>query len=141
MCIRIETLRKSDQVTETQATVAIAKGFHEDHGAAVYLTHEKRRFLLLETTYGLSDDEALWLMSASLASFQPRRNKPRLVPGRPYYPAEFSHVFEKYWDCLPELPKHPDFASESSFCQDQMSRFSAALSTMDLSEFEPLGRC
>jgi hypothetical protein len=31
----------------------------------------------------------------------------------------------------------PDFASESPFCQEQMYRFSSALSTMDLSDFQP----
>jgi hypothetical protein len=46
-------------------------------------------------------------------------------------------VFEKYWNYLPDLAQHPDFASESPFCQEQMNRFSSALSTMDLSEFQP----
>jgi hypothetical protein len=46
-------------------------------------------------------------------------------------------VFEKYWDYLPDLTQHPDFSSETSFCQEQMIRLSAGLSRMDLSEFEP----
>jgi hypothetical protein len=40
--------------------VALVKGFHADRGTAVFLTQKKWRCLLLETTYGLSDDEALW---------------------------------------------------------------------------------
>jgi hypothetical protein len=91
----------------------------------------------LERTLGLTDDEALWATLASWASFQPRRRAPRVTPGPLFYPAEFSHVFEKYWDYLLNLCEHSDFAKESSFCQEQMNRFSATLSTMELSVFEP----
>jgi hypothetical protein len=122
---------------EMQATVAIVKGGQRDHGTAVYLTKEKRRCLLLDTTYGLSDDEALWSTLASWASFQPRRAQPRVAPGQPYRPEEYSRSFEKYWDDLPDLSQHPDFASESPYCQEQMNRFSITLSTMDLREFQP----
>jgi hypothetical protein len=118
--------------------VAIVKGLHADHGTAVDLTEEKRSYLLFNTTYGLTDDEALWGTLASWDSFQPRRSKPRTTSGRPYYPAEYSHVFEKHWDDLPDLGQSPDFASQSPYCQEQMSRFSSSLSTMDLSEFQPL---
>jgi hypothetical protein len=93
--------------------------------------------LFTDTTYGLSDAEALWLALDSWLSFQPRHLKPRQIPGRLYYPAEYSQGFEMYWDHLPELAQHPDFASESPFCQEQMTRFSSALSTMDLSGFQP----
>jgi hypothetical protein len=47
-------------------------------------------------------------------------------------------VFEKHWDYLRDLSQHPDFVSESSYCQEQMNRFSTALSTMDLCKFQPL---
>jgi hypothetical protein len=60
-----------------------------------------------------------------------------VTPGQLYYPAVYSHVFEKYLEYLHDLPSHPDFASESTFCQEQMNRFSEALSMMDLSAFEP----
>jgi hypothetical protein len=46
-------------------------------------------------------------------------------------------VIEKYWDCLLNLSDHPDFANETPDCQEQMARFSAALLTMNLEEFEP----
>jgi hypothetical protein len=49
-----------------------------------------------------------------------------------------SHVFEKYWDYLPCLPNHPDFAKESPFSQEHMTRFVSSLSEMDLKEFAPL---
>jgi hypothetical protein len=79
----------------------------------------------------------VWKEKASWASFQPLRLRPRESPGRLYYPAEYSHVFEKYRDYLPNLWDSPDFAKESPFSQEQMSRFSSTLSTMDLSEFTP----
>jgi hypothetical protein len=94
--------------------------------------------LLLQTTYGLSDDEAQWMVLSTWASFQPRRVKQRLVPGQLYYPAEYSQVFEKYWDYLPDLSQHPGFVSESPCCQEQMSSFSSTFSTMDLRDFQPL---
>jgi hypothetical protein len=117
--------------------VSIVKGFYDDHRTAVYCTQGKRRCLLLGTAYGLSDEEALWLTLPSWASFQPRRLQPRETPGRLFYRAEFLHIFEKYWDCLPNLHDHPDFNSESPFSQEEMKRFSSALSTMNLSEFMP----
>jgi hypothetical protein len=83
------------------------------------------------------NDEALWTMLATWASFQPRGALPRSAPGRLFYPSEYSHVFEKYWDYLPDLSQHPDFASESQYCQEQMRRFSSSLSALNLSEFQP----
>jgi hypothetical protein len=41
----------------------------------------------------------------------------------------YSHVFEKN--------DHPDFVSESQYCQEQVTRFSGSLSTMDLSDSQP----
>jgi hypothetical protein len=131
------SIRKFKHDSETQATMAIAKGFHEDHGSAVYLTQGKRRCLSLNTTYGLSDDDALWKTLADWACFQPRRGAPRVVPGTLFYPGVLSHVFEKYWDYLPNLGGHPDFTSETQYCQEQMNRFSSTLSTMDLRDFRP----
>jgi hypothetical protein len=91
-------VRNFKPAAEMQATVSIVKGFHAGHGTAVYYTQGKRRCILLDTTYGLSDDEALWLTLTSWASFQPHRFQPRQTPGPLDYPAEFSHVFEKHWD-------------------------------------------
>jgi hypothetical protein len=47
-----------------------------------------------------------------------------------YYPVEASHVFEKYCDYLTCLPKHSDFASETSYFQEHMAKFSRALAKM-----------
>jgi hypothetical protein len=71
------------------------------------------------------------------ASFQPRRALPKTVRGRVFYPDVFSHVFEKYWDYLPSLNDHPDFASESPYCQEQAIHFSSNLAQMDLTDFQP----
>jgi hypothetical protein len=100
------------------------------HGWAVYVTQ------VLDTIHGRTDDEALWTAMSSWATFQPRHNMPRSGPSHLYYPNESSHVFEKYWDFLPNLCDHPDFTKETPYCQEQMTRFSAALSTMNLEEFE-----
>jgi hypothetical protein len=63
--------------------------------------------------------------------------QPRETSGKLFYAAEYFHVFEKYWDYLPNLEQHPDFESETPFSQDQMKGFSSALSEMDFSEFMP----
>jgi hypothetical protein len=60
-----------------------------------------------------------------------------VTPGQPFYPAEYWHVLEKYWDSFPRLYGHPDFSRETTFCQEQMTRFSEALSTMGLCALEP----
>jgi hypothetical protein len=51
---------KFDPNIPMAAVIAIEKGRHSDHGTAIYFTQEKRRCLLLDTLYGLSDEEALW---------------------------------------------------------------------------------
>jgi hypothetical protein len=62
--------------------------------------------------------------------------KPRVEPGQLYYPAQYTHVFQKYWDYLNDPVKHPD-CSESEFTKDAMSVMASALSAMDFSHFEP----
>jgi hypothetical protein len=54
---------------EMRATMAIVKGFHEDHGTAVYLAQGKGPCLLISTTYGLSNEEVSWKILADWASF------------------------------------------------------------------------
>jgi hypothetical protein len=53
------SMRKFDQNDEVAAVCAVYKGAHQDHGCAVYFTQGSRRRLLLDTMYGLSDDEVL----------------------------------------------------------------------------------
>jgi hypothetical protein len=47
-----------------------------------------------------------------------------------FYPNEFSHVFEKYWDCLACLDQHPDFKNDPEYTQYCMTLFSRGLSGM-----------
>jgi hypothetical protein len=54
-----------------------------------------------------------------------------------FYPTEASHVFEKYWDYLTRLESHPDFASESPYCQEHMRKFSQDLAAMRHKSFVP----
>jgi hypothetical protein len=51
---------KFDPDAPLEAVVSIVKGSHHDHGTAIYFTQEKRRCLLLDTLYGLSEEETLW---------------------------------------------------------------------------------
>jgi hypothetical protein len=65
-------IRKFDPDVEMFATLAIAKGQYLDHGWALSITQEKRRCLLLDTTFGLTDDGALWTALSYWATFQPQ---------------------------------------------------------------------
>jgi hypothetical protein len=67
-----------------------------NHGRAVHITQEKRRSCLLDMTFGLTDEEALWAALNSSATFQPRKSMPRQDPGHLFYPNKSSHIFEKY---------------------------------------------
>jgi hypothetical protein len=131
-------VRKFDPDQEMSATSAIIKGAHHEHGTAVYFTQGTRRCLLLDTTYGLSADEVLWYTLFSWAKFQPRLKRPRKEPGRLFYPAEYSHVFERYCQDLDNPVDHSGFSQETSFTQDCMRHYAVALSTLNLSSFEPL---
>jgi hypothetical protein len=63
--------------------------------------------------------------------------KPRVTPGRLSYSDAYSHVFEKYWDYLPCLDRHPDFGSETQFSRMHMKSFSETISSMSLDGFRP----
>jgi hypothetical protein len=82
------------------ATIAIEKGVHGEHGTAIFSEQDNRGCLLTRRLYGISVDDALWFVMKDWAQFQPRLSKPRVDPGLLYYPAEYTHVFEKYWDVL-----------------------------------------
>jgi hypothetical protein len=67
----------------------------------------------------------------SWAKFQRRRAKPRQDPGQLYFPAQYSDVFEKYWDGLNDPVKHPD-CSETDFTKDSMIEMASSLTSMNL---------
>jgi hypothetical protein len=118
------------------ATIAIEKGTHDEHGAAIYFEQGARRCLLTRRLYGISDEDALWYVMKDWAQFQPRLSKPRKDPGLLYYPPEYSHVFEKYWDVLNDPTQHPD-QDMSSHSRDSTTAMAEALSEMKLDNWIP----
>jgi hypothetical protein len=52
------------------------------------------RCCLLNTAYGLTDEEGLLTGLSGWATFHPRKKRPRQNPGHLHYPNESSHVFE-----------------------------------------------
>jgi hypothetical protein len=106
--------------------IAIEKGTHDEHGTAIYCEQGTRRCLLTRRLYGIGDEDALWYVMKDWAQFQPRLSKPRVGPGLLYYPSEYSHVFEKYWDVLNNPTQHPD-QDMSSHSRDSMAAMAEAL--------------
>jgi hypothetical protein len=75
---------------------------------------------------------------SSWAKFQPRLQCPRQDPGKLCYPAQYSHVFEGYWQTIEQPLAHPGSVDESFFTKACMQEYSAALAGQDLSSFAPL---
>jgi hypothetical protein len=120
-------VRKYENLEAMSATLAVQKGWQGDYGWAIFMKQGSKRCLLLDTVYGLTMEEVIWTALACWASFKPRDERPRKYPGRLYYPDEFSHVIQKYWNYLFNLPIHPDFGNESDICKERMTIFSQAL--------------
>jgi hypothetical protein len=123
---------KFDPRIPISATIAIEPGCHFDHETAIHFQQDKHRCLLLDMLYGLTDDvfQKYW------DKFQPRLAMPRSEPGKLYFPAQYTHVFQKYSDYLNNPLAHPD-CCESDFTKAAMYKFASALSQMDLSSFIP----
>jgi hypothetical protein len=75
-------------------------------------------------------------VAASLG-YPPGLAKPRRDPGQLYYPAETTHIVQKYWDVLNDPRAHPD-CSESDHTKKSMTEMASALSSMSLNSWEPL---
>jgi hypothetical protein len=90
---------------------------------------------LTRRLYGISDDDALWYVMKDLAQFQPRLSKPRQDPGLLYYPAECTHVFERYWDVLNDPTQHPD-VDRTAHSFGSMEAMAEALAPMSLDSWE-----
>jgi hypothetical protein len=118
------------------ATIAIEKGTHDEHGTAIYFEQGPRRCLLTRRIYGLPEEDVFWYVMRDWAQVQPRRNKPRLDPGYLFYPPEYGHYFEKYWDALNDPIQHPE-CTESPHSRDSMRVMTEALSVMDLDHWIP----
>jgi hypothetical protein len=122
-------IRKYENLEAMSATLAIQRGWQGEVGWAIFMKQGSKRCLLLDTVYGLTDDETIWAAMACWAVFKPRDDQPRKYPGRLYYPAQFSHIMEKYWSHIFDLLSHPDFVNESEVCKERMTIFSQALRT------------
>jgi hypothetical protein len=86
---------KFDSASDLTATFAVSKGVHNEHGVAVHFAQGSRRCLLLDTLYGLSDEEAMWYTLQFWARFQPRLNSPRTSPEKLFFPAEYTPMFSR----------------------------------------------
>jgi hypothetical protein len=131
-------IRKFEKNEAMYSTVALLAGNRNDRGWAVFFKQGPCRGLLMDTVGGFTGNETLWTALAAWATFKPRRASPRKYPGKLFYPAEASHIFEKYWDHLTKLDEHPGFAPESPKCQKSMVQFSRALDKMRHKNLGPL---
>jgi hypothetical protein len=120
-------VRKYENLEAMSATLAIQEGWQGDHGWVIFVKQGPKRALLLDTVDGLSAEEVLWTALECWAVFKPRSERVRKFPGRIYYPDQFSHIIQKYWNHLFCLPSHPDFVKESPICQERMAIFSEAM--------------
>jgi hypothetical protein len=118
------------------ATIDIERGCHLDHGTAIFFEQGTRRCALCDTLFGLTDDEALWFTMYKWAEFQPWKCRPRQDPGLLYYPAEYTHILQKYWNVLNDPVTHPD-CDETDHTKASMRYMSKHLESMDLSAREP----
>jgi hypothetical protein len=120
-------VRKYEKLEAMTATLEIQPGWQGEHGWAIHLKQGSKRALLMDTVDGLTDEETLWTALACWEIFNPRKASKRIYPGRLFYPDEASHIIERYWNHLCDLPSHPNFSQESPICQERMTIFSQAM--------------
>jgi ribonuclease HI len=118
------------------ATIAMETGTHAEHGVSIFFEQGARRCVLTRRVYGISGEDAFWYAMKDWAQFQPRRAKPRNGVGNLYYPVEYHHIVEKYWDYLDDPTKHPD-QDMSPHSRSSMKAMAEALESMDLEDFIP----
>jgi hypothetical protein len=118
------------------ATIAIERGTHDEFGTAIYFEQEDRRCLLTRRIYGISGEDTFWYVMKDWAEFQPRRSKPRTNPGQLFYPTEFGHLVEKYWNVLNDPAPHAD-QDTSAHSRNSMVYMARALRLMNCNEWTP----
>jgi hypothetical protein len=128
---------KFDSEEPYAATIAVEKGVHDERATAVFFEQGVHRCLLTRRIHEATADEALWLAMKDWAEFQPKRSARRRDPGQLFYPAEYTHVIQKYWDVLNDPLQHPDSREETDRTKSFMQDMAAALSEMDVSNLEP----
>jgi hypothetical protein len=118
------------------ATFAIEKGTHGEHGTAIYFEQGACRCLLTRRVYRIRDEDAFWYAMKDWAQFQPRLSRPRPDPGQLYYPPEYGHIIEKYWDVLNDPIRPPD-QDMSPHSRDSMVAMAEALRPMVVDNWTP----
>jgi hypothetical protein len=114
------------------ATIAIESGIHGEHGAAILFEQSTRRCLITRRILGLSDEETFWDVMKEWANFDPSLARPRKKAGQIFYPAEYSHMFEAYWDFI-QAP-----TQEAAGDSKPMGRYASAVAQLDFSDVIPL---
>jgi hypothetical protein len=94
-------------------------------------TQDNRRCLLLYTFCKRTIEDVTWYMMRDWARFQPRATRPKNDSGQLYYPVEFQHTIEKYWDVLEHPLDHEDAFKESGYSKKRMHEFTAAMDGQD----------
>jgi hypothetical protein len=128
---------KFDSEEPYAATIAVEKGVHDERSRAVFFEQGVHRCLLTRRIQDASADEALWSAMKDWAEFQPKRSSRRSDPGQLFYPAEYTHVFQKYWDVLNDPLQHPDSGDETDRTKSFMYDVAQALSDKSLENWEP----
>jgi hypothetical protein len=63
-------------------------------------------------------------------------NKQQGIPGSLFFPAEYTHMMENYWEYLEDPTQHPDIQTDAQYFQ-YMQQYTAAVSQWDFTDFEP----
>jgi hypothetical protein len=128
---------KFDSEEPYAATIAVEKGVHDERATAIFFEQGVHRCLLTRRIEGGTADEALWLAMKDWAEFQPKRSSRRVDPGQLFYPAEYTHVFQKYWDVLNDPLQHSESRVETDRTKSFMFDMARALEDKVLDNWEP----
>jgi hypothetical protein len=128
---------KFDSEEPYAATIAVEKGVHDERATAIYFEQGVHRCLLTRRVHEATGGEALWSAMKDWAEFQPKRSARRSDPGQLFYPAEYTHVFQKYWDVSNDPLQHPESSVETDRTKSWMQDMSRALSEFDVSNWDP----
>jgi hypothetical protein len=101
-------IAKFDSEEPYAAKIAVEKGVHDERATTIFFEQGVHRCLLTRRIHEATADEASWSAMKDWAEFQPKRSSRRSDPGQLFYPAEYTHVFQKYWDFLNDPLQHPD---------------------------------
>jgi hypothetical protein len=130
-------VREFDPAEEIEATVAVHSGWQDEHAWAAYFKQGARRCLLLDTVDGMMPEEVLWTVVPAWVTFSPRLAKPRVFPGKLYFPDEATHIITAAWKQFEDLSAMPGFSDKSPICQAEMLKFSEGLCRLNHQSWHP----